>query len=476
MRAGPNPGSIADLPGPPALPLLGNTLQLLRTSQVHLVGEKWIRRYGPMVRIRVGRGTIVAVADREAINEILRDRPDGYRRWADQRAVIEEMGPPGVFAAEGEDWKRQRRLVLSALNIHYLSRYFDVVRTCTERLRKRLLEAAEGGRAFKISEELSSYTVDVTSALALGDDLNTLERRDNELQGHLHRVMEMTGRRTASPIAYWRHFKLPADRALDRSTAEMRRAIAGFIERARARMEAEPKRYEEPENLLESMLAAQRTDAGFSEDDLIGNMFTILLAGEDTTANTLAWTLWLLGPRPEIQARLASEARQVLGDATRPMEYEAIERLSYAEAVLRESMRLKPVAPLLPLEPLEDTTICGTRIPARTRLLLMTRFATRATAARSEEFYPERWIEDDAETQAPKSLAFGAGPRFCPGRNLAFLEAKSALAMICRDFELELDGSGGEVRESLKLAMVPVGLRVRLRERREASFATPGSG
>lgn len=85
--------------------------------------------------------------------------------------------------------------------------------------------------------------------------------------------------------------------------------------------------------------------------------------------------------------------------------------------------------------------------------------------ARSDEFLPERWLPDGDDTRAPKSLAFGAGPRFCPGRNLAFLEAKTALAMIACDFELELDDSAGQVRETLKFAMVPEGLRVRLRER-----------
>ncbi|HTA15827.1 MAG TPA: cytochrome P450 [Solirubrobacteraceae bacterium] len=466
--------TIADLPGPPALPLLGNALQLLRPSRAHLVCERWIHGHGPMVRIKVGRESIVAIAEREAIDEILRQRPDGYRRWATQRKVIEEISPSGVFSAEGEQWKHQRRLVLSALNIHYLSRYFDVVRTCTERLGKRFEDAAQAASPFAISEAFSSYTVDVTSTLALGDDLNTLERRDNELQGHLHRVMEMTGRRIASPFAYWRYFKLPADRAMDRSTAEMHRAIAGFLERARARMEAEPARYEEPKNLLESMLAAQRNDNAFSEDDLIGNVFTILLAGEDTTANTLAWTTWLLGGRPDIQARIATEAQEVLGAAGRPLPYEAMERLNYTEAVLRESMRLKPVAPFLPLEPLAEVTICATRIPAKTRLLLMTRLAARTSGGRSDEFYPDRWLEDDDATRAPKSLAFGAGPRFCPGRNLAFLEAKAVLATLCRDFEIELDGSASQVKEVFKLAMVPVGLRVTLRVRRTESIHSEG--
>jgi cytochrome P450 len=456
---------IADLPGPPRLPLIGNAHQLLQSTRVHLVAERWAERYGPLYRVDIGKRRLAGVTDLDAINEILRQRPHGFRRWADQKAIIEETGPPGVFAAEGEDWKRQRRLVLEALNIHYLSRYFDVVRTCTERLRRRLSDAAREGGALTISNELTSYTVDVTSALALGHDLNTLERRDSELQRHIGRVMETTARRIASPVPYWHWVRLPADRAFDRSTEEMRDAISGFIDDARTKMDAEPSRYEEPGNLLESMLAAQRSDGTLSEDDILGNMFTILLAGEDTTAHTLGWTIWQLATRPEMQARLAAEAAEVLGRGERAMEYEDVEQLLYADAVLRESMRLKPVAPFLPLESIEETTILGTAIPAGTRLLLMTRYATRSAAGRTEEFYPERWLEEGEENRAPKSLAFGAGPRFCPGRNLAFLEAKAALAMICRDFELELDGSAAPVKEALKFAMVPEGLRVRLHER-----------
>jgi cytochrome P450 len=96
---------------------------------------------------------------------------------------------------------------------------------------------------------------------------------------------------------------------------------------------------------------------------------------------------------------------------------------------------------------------------------LLSREATIATAARSEEFHPERWLDENEETQAPKSLNFGAGPRFCPGRNLAFLESKMVLSMIARNFELELDDSGGEVKEIFAFAMVPDGLRLRLRRR-----------
>jgi cytochrome P450 len=238
------------------------------------------------MRVNLGLRPIIGISSPEAINEILRDRPGGYRRWLDQRAVIEEMGPPGLFIVEGDDWKRQRRLVVTALNTNHIHRYFEIVRLSTDRLHRRLLEAARQCRTLDICDELTSYTVDITSALALGHDLNTLERGDGEIQGYIRRVMQMTGRRLAAPFAYWRYFRLPADRALDRSTKQMHSAIGRFIKDARERMDARTESYEKPVNLLEGMLAAQKTDdSAFTDEEIAGNVFVILLAGEDTTAH-----------------------------------------------------------------------------------------------------------------------------------------------------------------------------------------------
>ena len=117
-------------------------------------------------------------------------------------------------------------------------------------------------------------------------------------------------------------------------------------------------------------------------------------------------------------------------------------------------MRLKAVAPGLFVEPLADTEIAGIGVPAATKLILLTRQRVDSTSAADAR----RALTRAREQPDQKAfLAFGAGPRFCPGRNLAFLESTSAMAMIARNFEVTLDPSGGPVTEHLSFTMVPQG-------------------
>ena len=154
--------SISDLPHPPRLPLVGNAHQLVRTSRVHSIAERWAGRYGPIVRVDIGRRRLVGISDADEIHRILRERPQGFRRWRDQEVVSREISmlagessAAGVFIAEGDDWKRQRRLVITALNTNHLHRYFHVIRTATERLHRRLAQAAADGRTLEITRDLS---------------------------------------------------------------------------------------------------------------------------------------------------------------------------------------------------------------------------------------------------------------------------------------------------------------------------------
>jgi cytochrome P450 len=467
------PRTIEDLPGPPRLPVLGNAHRI-RATAMHQVTERWSERYGSIYRFDLGPRRFVVISDPDVINEILRQRPEGFRRWSEIESITHEMwGTPGVFAAEGEEWRRARRLVVTALNTNKLQRYFEIIATATRRLHGRLERAAREGLPIEIGTALSAFTVDVTSALAFGRDLNTLEHGDGELQGHLHRVFHTTNRRLLAPFPYWRRVKLPADRALDRSMAVLRPTVLGFVEEARQRIAADPSLRDSPRNFLEGMVAAQEKDGTFTDGEILANVLTLLLAGEDTTSHTMAWTIWSVAQAPEVQERWAEEARDVLGDQPYPFDHETVDDLRYGEGVLRESMRLKGVAPIGSAEPLADTEVAGIAMPAGTRILLLTRQAGFRDLDRAQEFLPERWLgEDGVEAPDQKAfLAFGAGPRFCPGRNLAFLEAKTALAMIARNFEVSLDPTAKPVTELLGFTMSPKGLRVRLRERAPAAVA-----
>src|SRR5680860_287188 len=302
-----------DLPGPRRLPVVGNALRI-RPVNLHRTAEEWCERYGPFFRFDIGPRRVVGIGDLEAINQILRDRPDGFRRTREVLAYIKEMmGTFGVFHAEGADWRHQRRLAVTALNSNHLQRYFQVISTCPDRLLGRLDVAAREEEPFDIGDALTSFTVDVTSTLAFGYDLNTLERGESELQAHIKRIFEAFMRRLVAPVPYWRWVRLPADRALDRSVMAVRETVMEFIEQARRRLAARPELRESPENFLERMLAAQEKDGAFTDDEIYGNVFTLLFAGEDTTAHTMAWTIWALASRPQIQARWAEEAYAVLG-------------------------------------------------------------------------------------------------------------------------------------------------------------------
>jgi cytochrome P450 len=463
-----SPGrTIKDLPGPRGLPLIGNAHQI-RSHDAHLRFEEWSRLYGPVFRFDLGPRHWVGISDGEEIHRLLRERPDGFRRPREIKSISDETDTTGLFAEEGEGWHRSRRLVVSAFNANRLQSYFHVIARASRRLQADLARVADGRTGIEISRQLRCFTVDITSELAFGHDLNTLENGDHELQTHIQLILEVNGRRSLRPFPYWRWIRLPADRAIDRSLAVVHEAVDGFIAAARRRMAERPELLEEPENLLEGMLAAQRAEGTFTDEEIAGNVITLLVAGEDTTAFTTAWTLWFLARNRDLQERCAIEALGALsakGELDTP---DSFERLDLTEATLREAMRLKPVAPVITLETIGEAAIAGATIPAGTALMLATRASALAAVERGGEFDPERWLgskDDPARPDQRAFLAFGAGPRFCPGRNLAFLLAKAALATILSGFSFELDPSADPVTEFLNFTVVPKDLRLLLSER-----------
>ena len=463
--------TLTDLPRPTGLPLLGNLLQL-DLKQLHRVLDRWANEFGTLFAFELGRRPVVVIADPELIQTILRNRPKSYRRLGTIEPVFNEMGITGVFSAEGEDWKRQRRLTAHALDANHLRQFFPTLMKVTERLRNKWATAADKERTGDVQQDLMRYTVDVTTNLAFGYDMNTLETEGDVIQEHLEKIFPMINRRINAAFPYWRYFKLPADRALDRSLVAIRETIKGFVTRGRERLAQNPELADHPANLLEAMLGA-RDEGGsaFTDEEIYGNVLTMLLAGEDTTANTMAWVLHFMIEHPEVQTRMATEASHVVGGAGFLAQIQDADQLNYIEAVTHETMRLKPVAPILFLESIEDVEFGGVAVPAGTALMLLTMHGglQEAHFTAAHQFRPERWLEEaPAPTCAHNVRAFvpfGAGPRFCPGRQLAIVEIKTVMAMLCAAFEITKTEHPQPVGEIFSFTMMPENLFVRSKRR-----------
>ena len=466
------PRPLADLPGPPGWPVLGNLLQL-EPARLHLQLGEWAQRYGRLFKLRLANRLVLVAADHEAVAAVLRDRPEGFRRTDRLEAISTEIGlKPGLFGVNGEAWKRQRRMVMAAFDPGHVKAYYPSLAKCGERLRARWAGAAAAGKGIDLQADLMRFTVDAIAGLAFGTDVNTLESDGDIIQRHLDKIFPKLFTRMITAVPYWRFFELPSDRELNRAMAAVNAAIDGFVRAAHQRLAEDPARRSAPQNLLEAMVAsADEPGSGIDDAQVAGNVLTMLLAGEDTTANTLAWGIWLLHRHPQALARATAEVRGVRADGG-PVTLEQLARLDYVEACMHETMRLKPVAPQLPLQALKDTIVGDVAVPAGTVVISLMRhdsiddhFVPEARA-----FKPERWLGEGglAPGSAKRiSMPFGAGPRICPGRYLALQEMKIVLATLLQHFDIQFVGTdgGGEPAERLMFAMAPVGLRMRLAAR-----------
>jgi cytochrome P450 len=458
------PRTVGDLTGPKPLPLVGNLPEFTRGQVPHRVLERWADRYGPTFRFRLGRTDVVATADPAIADVVMRKRPDDFRRAARMSGVLTEIAPSGVFTAEGDQWRRLRKVATQSLNAAYLRQYFTTVTKVTERLLRQWEAAAVSGERVDVLDRMMRYTLDVTSGLAMGHDLNALENTGDGLHNRVPMLFPAFSRRIQAPFPYWRYVKLPRDRRLDATVREIEAVVKEQFKAARVRVEAG----EPPSNFLEALVRPIADEPGITDAEIFGNVLTMLLAGEDTTSSTAAWALHYLAENPEILAKVRAEADEVLGDQRLPGDPATVGRLKYAEAVVHEVLRVRPVAPFLPFQALRDQTAGDLFLPAGQPVYVLTSYGARRDTARFPDpdvFRPARWLDGRLPKEAFPFAPFGSGPRFCPGRNLAVIEAAMVTSVLGRAFDLEPDRSAGPVGERMAFSVFPLNLHLRVRAR-----------
>ncbi len=464
--------TLDDLPGPRGLPFLGNIHQLDLTK-LHLILERWAAQYGPVYLFKMGSARVVALSNPKWCDQVLRARPETFTRHSRTATVSSEMGIDGAFSAEGDTWRPQRRLATLALAQRHLRGLYPKLQTVTTRLKKRWERLADAGLPLDVLDELKRFTVDVTTLITFGHDVNTVEQGNDVIQRKLELVLPEANRRLFALVPTWRLVRLPRDRRLDRALAEVRAWLGELVVAERARLAAEPGRAEKPSNFLEAMVSA-RDDEGrpFSDDVMFGNLMTMLLAGEDTTSYTLGWAVHQLCDSPESVMELRREADELLGTSDVAGDIETANKLAWAGAVANETMRLRPVAPILMLDAKVETVVGDLLVPEGTRVCVLTRPAACDPDhfVEPQAFRPRRWLGETAGAHDVSAhIPFGSGPRLCPGRVLALLEMKLLLSMLYRNFNVERMGRAEGVRENFAIMMSPVGLKVRLRRRSDTA-------
>lgn len=472
MSAHTKPTLIKDLPSPKGNFILGHLPQF-NVSDKHLVLERWVKECGDLFKINFIGKKIVVSANHKLNSEILKLRPEKFRRFSKINEIFKEMGIVGVFNAEGDTWKRHRKPTSEALNLKKIKGYYPIINDKTQMLLNKWKQYANDQKQIDIQKELIRYTIDITTSIAFGYQLDTINHKEDDFQKHLELIFPMVNERITAPIPLWRLYKQKKDKALDKSLKEIEKIVYHFIDKAKERLDKEPALKENPSNFLEALLVEQENENRFSTKEIYGNVFSILLAGEDTTSNSISWAVFYLAQHPEIITKIRKEANAIYSHEQTPQTTQDLNKLKYANAVAQEAIRLKPVTPNLYMQANEDITINNLYIPMDTTIMLQNKVSQTQEQYfyNPNEFIPKRWLKDSCpihQNHQPDTIkAFGGGARFCPGKNLAMHEMTIAISSICKHFDFSLAVKPEEVKEQFAFTMYPKNLILNIKKASE---------
>ncbi|WP_044399209.1 cytochrome P450 [Lacinutrix sp. Hel_I_90] len=458
------PITIKDLKSPKRAFLLGHLPQF-NTYNKHQVLERWVEESGDLFKIHfVGKEFIVS-ANPEINNKILRQRPETFIRYSKIDEVLREIGIDGVFNAEGDRWKRHRKPIAEALNVKNVKSFYPIIQDKTRNILAKFKEHAVKENVVDVQKEFMAFTIDITTEIAFGLKLDTINNQSNGFQEHLEVIFPIINARLTAPIPTWRFFKSKKDRLLDRSLKAIEKIIYEGIATAKREMATSSGLNESPAHFLEALLLENK-DARFTDDEIYGNIFTLLLAGEDTTSNSLSWAIYYLVQHPEIVNKVRAEAHAVYPKDEVPSYYRQLELLKYADAVAQETMRLKPTTPQMYMESNADVVINNLSIPKGTNIILQNKVPQTQEDyfSNAHIFSPERWLVSECpmhKNHSPNVMrVFGGGTRFCPGMFLAKSEMVVLISVLCKHFDFKLASNLNEIKERFDFTMYPENLKV----------------
>ncbi|MBP9089192.1 MAG: cytochrome P450 [Kofleriaceae bacterium] len=408
----------ASVPRVPGLPLIGNFLDFRRDR---LGLHQLAAEIGPIARFALGPLNLHVITDGELAHQVLTTEADAFIKARGISEFLQPLLGEGLLSAEGQLHKRHRKLLAPAFAPKRMASYAEVMVA-----EARTTAAAwRPGQRVDLAEEMMAMTLAIAGKTMFGQDL----RSDAEKIGHaLTEAMESMMLNLTSAVRLPYEWPVPRHRGMRRAVATLNEVVYNVI--AQRRHES-PAQLAERRDVLSMLLLARDEDgdgAGFTDQQIRDEVMTLLLAGHETTANALTWTLYELGRHPAIANELVTQIDAALDqrDAT-PAD---CDKIPLALAVVEESMRLHPPAYVVSREATRDVTIGGHVMPKGATILINVRGIHRHPAYWESplQFSPERMSTEAKKARSRHVyLPFGGGPRVCIGSHFALLEAQLCL-------------------------------------------------
>jgi cytochrome P450 len=443
-------------PGPPGIFGIRNIYKFTRNSLDVLTELR--ERYGDFAEMKVLGKPYFLISHPDDIETCIVKNAQIMGRDEYVEILQRTLGM-GLLTSDGELWKRQRKLMAQAFTPKRIRTYAETMVKVTD----RGLTWRDGDEV-NLHQEMSRLTMEVVAEVLFGANIGRAE------VGRVRESMEVVNEYYAN--SWEAVLKLPSWVPTARNV-RVNRAIEeldGLIYQIIAQRRAGEKR----DDLLGTLIdALDEGGAGMTDQQLRDESITLFLAGHETTALALAYTLYLLGKYPEVEKRVVAELDEVLGG--RLPNAADVKQLSYLERVVKESMRLYPPAWTTGREALEELQLRGVRIPKGSQLLMSEWVVHRDPRwfPDPEAFDPDRW-EPEKVKDLPRYayFPFGGGPRVCIGNHFAMMEAMLMLAIIVQRHHLELvPGQRLELAPSVTLRPKGPGIRARVQSRIRAEDA-----
>lgn len=361
----------------------------------------------------------------ELIQEVLVSKNDRMAKPWDVRELKLALGE-GLLTNEGESWRRQRQLIQPAFHHERVRHYAEIM---SARAKQRA-DAWPDGSERDLHAEMMGLTLEIVAEALFGVDISPhVEAVDTGLSVFMRQFEAML----TGPVPLSLKVPTPGNLRARRAIRRLHRIISDIIERRRSSRT-------NGNDLLACLLAAQDDEGSQMNDRQVRDeVTTLLLAGHETTAIALSWTLYLLARHPEVEARLGDELDSVLG-GRRPRP-DDVPRLTFTRQVVQEAMRLYPPAWGIAREAIEEIELGGHTIPRGTQIFMVQYVTHRDPRffAQPEEFRPDRWSPAEAK-KIPKYayFPFGGGSRHCIGSSFAMMEATLLLAVLMQRCRFEL--------------------------------------